>query len=198
MRLGTGDESDTIFPSPHPNPNTKSSVMKRLVLSLALVCSSVFAAGTQPSEASIKELLALSDAPKVIDAVMSQVDGMMQQMIAQATQGHAPTPAQQAAVDKYVAKAKSIMTEELTWAKLEPVYLRIYSESLNQAEVDGIIAFYKTPAGKAMVAKMPLLAQKTMAEMPGMMNGMMQKIQAAAQEFATDLQAAAKAEKAAE
>lgn len=164
--------------------------MKRLFLSLALVCSTAFAAGTQPSEASVKELLALSDVPKVIDAVMGQVDGMMQQMIGQATRGQPVTPQQQAAIDSYLAKAKGIMVEELTWAKLEPVYVRIYTESLTQEEVEGIVAFYKTPAGKAMVSKMPVLMQKTMAEMPGLMGPMMQKIQAAAQEFATELQAA--------
>ncbi len=172
--------------------------MKRLFLSLALVCSTAFAAGTQPSEASVKELLALSDVPKVIDAAMGQVDGMMQQMIAQATQGRPATPAQQAAISKYVAKAKGIMAEELNWTKLEPLYVRIYSEALTQEEVDGIVAFYKTPAGKAMVAKMPVLMQKTMNAMPALMNPMMQKIQAAAQEFGTDLQAAAQADKATE
>ena len=165
--------------------------MKRLLLSLALVCSTAFAAGTQPTEASVKELLALSDVPKVIDAVMGQVDGMMQQMIAQATQGQTVTPAQQAAIDKYVAKSKGIMAEELTWAKLEPVYVRIYTASLTQEEVNGIVAFYKTPAGKAMVSKMPVLMQKTMDELPTLMGPMMQKVQAAAQEFATELKSAA-------
>lgn len=164
--------------------------MKRLFLSLALVCSTAFAAGTQPSEASVKELLTLSDVPKVIDAVMGQVDGMMQQMIGQATQGQNVTPAQQAAIDKYVAKSKTIMTEELTWAKLEPVYVRIYTESLTQEEVEGIVAFYKTPAGKAMVSKLPVIMQKTMGELPSIMGPMMQKIQAAAQEFGAELQAA--------
>ena len=83
------------------------------------------------------------------------------------------------------------MHEELAWNKLEPVYVRIYRESLTQDEVDGIIAFYKTPAGQAMVKKLPALMQKVMAELPAMMNPMMQKIQAAAQEFGAEMQAAA-------
>ena len=56
--------------------------MKRLVLSLALACSSAFAA--QPSDASINELLTLAEAPKLIDGMMGQVDGMIQQSISQA------------------------------------------------------------------------------------------------------------------
>ncbi len=164
--------------------------MTRLLLSLALVCSTAFAAGPKPSEASIKELLVLSDVPKIIDAVMGQVDGMMQQMVAQASEGQQVTPAQQAAIDRYLAKAKGIMAAELTWAKLEPVYVRIYGEALTQEEVEGIIAFYKTPAGKALVSKMPVLMQKTMAEMPVLMGPLTQKIQAAAQEFAAEMKAA--------
>ena len=56
--------------------------MKRLVLSLALACSSAFAA--QPSDASINELLTLAEAPKLIDGMMGQIDGMIQQSISQA------------------------------------------------------------------------------------------------------------------
>ena len=163
--------------------------MKRLVLALALACSTAFAA--QPSDASINELLTLAEAPKMIDGMMGQVDGMIQQSINQSAQGQQVTPAQQAAIDKYKAKTVAIMREELAWTKMQPLYTRIYRESLTQEEIDGMIAFYKTPAGQAMVKKLPALMQKVMAELPAMMNPMMQKIQAAAQEFAAEMQAAA-------
>ncbi|HLP06698.1 MAG TPA: DUF2059 domain-containing protein [Opitutaceae bacterium] len=164
--------------------------MKRLLLAVALVCAPAFAADTPPSDASIAELLNLADAPKLIDGMMSQVDGMIQQSIDQSLHGQQVTPEQKAAIDKYKAKSVAIMHEELAWTKLEPLYTRIYRESLTQEEVDGIIAIYKTPAGQAMVKKLPLVMQKVMAEMPAMMNPLMQKLQAAAQEFAAEMQAA--------
>jgi hypothetical protein len=164
--------------------------MKRLLLALALACSPAFAADTPPSDASIVELLNLADAPKLLDGMMGQVDGMIQESIAQSIQAQQVTPAQQTAIDKYKAAATAIMREELAWSKLAPLYTRLYRESLTQTEVDGMIAFYKTPAGQAMVKKLPLLMQKAMAELPAMMGPMMQKIQVAAQEFATELQVA--------
>ena len=58
--------------------------MKRLLLSLALICSTAFAVDTKPSDASIKELLTVTDSQKVVDGIWGQVDGMMKGMMAQA------------------------------------------------------------------------------------------------------------------
>ena len=60
-------------------------------------------------------------------------------------------------------------------------------------EIDGMIAFYKTPAGQAVIKKMPALMQQIMAEMPAMMGPLMQKMQPLAQQLAADLKAAADA-----
>ncbi len=167
--------------------------MKRLVLALALACSAAFAADTKPSEASIKELLTLSDAPKLIDGVMGQVDQMMKGMIAQNTKGQQLNAKQQAAIDAFQSKYSALMREEFSWAKIEPMYVRIYQNSLNQDEIDGMLAFYKTPAGQAVIKKMPALMQQIMAEMPAMMGPLMQKMQPLAQQLAADLKAAADA-----
>lgn len=168
--------------------------MKRLLLSLALACSTVFAADTKPSEASIKELLTVSEAQKVVDSVMGQIDGMMKNMMDQATNGQPLTAAQQTAFGKYQTKVGALMREELTWAKFEPLYIQIYQASLTQEEVDGIVAFYKTSAGQALVKKMPMIMQKTMTAMPAIMGPIMQKIQPLAQELGAEMQAAAAAE----
>ena len=167
--------------------------MKRLVIALALACSAAFAADTTPTEASIKELLTLSDAPKLIDGIWAQIGGMIQQGINQSTQGQQVTPAQQAAIDKYKASTVAVMREELSWAKIEPMYIRIYQNSLNQEEIDGMIAFYKTPAGQAVVKKMPTLMQQIMAEMPAMIGPLMQKMQPLAQQLQADMKAASEA-----
>lgn len=167
--------------------------MKRHFLALALACSTAFAADTQPSEASIKELLTLSDAPKLIDGVIGQIDQMMSGMVAQATQGRQLSEKQQAALASFQSKYAVLMREELSWAKMEPTYIRIYQNALNQEEIDGMIAFYKTPAGQAVIKKMPALMQQIMAEMPAMMGPLMQKLQPIAQEFEAELKAASEA-----
>lgn len=72
------------------------------------------------------------------------------------------------------------------------MYLRIYRKSLSQSEVDGMVAFYETPAGKAVINKLPVIMQNTMAEVGQMMGPMMQR----AEQMQKELMAEAQKEKA--
>ena len=77
----------------------------------------------------------------------------------------------------------------MTWEKMEPMYLRIYRTSLSQSEVDGMIAFYQTPAGQAVINKLPLILQNSMAEVGQMMGPMIQRAEQMQKELATQMQA---------
>jgi uncharacterized protein len=164
--------------------------MKRILLALAVLGSAALSFGAPPSDASIKELLTLSEASKLLDSVKGQINGMSQNMMNKILHGQPVTPAQSAAFNKYFEKCNAVMTQELSWSTLEPIYTRIYRDTFTQEEIDGIIAFYKTPAGQALVKKMPVLMQKVMAEMPTVMGPIMQKIQSLAGELMADLKAA--------
>jgi len=175
----------SLSPTQFRNERSK---MKRILLALTLLCSTAFAVEPKPSEASVKELLAITGAAKVLDGIWVQMDGMMKTMITQARQGRTLTATQQAAVDEFRSQSMAVLREELTWTKLEPVYVRIYQDSLNQDEIDGMIAFYKTPAGQAVIRKVPVILQKTMTEMPGLMAPMMQKLQQLQKDILASLQ----------
>ena len=137
-------------------------------------------------------MLALSEAQKLADNVIGQVDKMMHASMNQVVGGKQLSPEQQKIVDGMQAKMIGILKDEMSWDKLEPMYIRVYQQSFTQEEVDGIVAFYKTPAGQAMVKKLPLVVQNSMKEMQGRMGPMMQKIQAAIQETAQEVEAADK------
>ena len=143
-----------------------------------------------PTEASIKQLLEVAQSRKLIDSVMAQMENLMQQAIAQATRGQ-PIPAKvQKDIDQRRAELVTMMKELLDWKKLEPMYVRIYQKTFTQQEVDGMIAFYKTPAGQAVINKMPSAMQNTIDEMQGLMGPVMQKMQ----QMQQDVVAAMKAE----
>jgi uncharacterized protein len=146
--------------------------------------------GNPPSEASIKQLLELAQAHKLIDSVMAQMDELMKQSIQQATQGQEIPPKVQKDIDKRQAEVVGFMKELLDWNKLEPMYVRIYQKTFTQAEVDGMIAFYKTPAGQAVISKMPAAMQNTMNEMQQMMTPVMQKMQRMQQDVVAEMKAA--------
>jgi uncharacterized protein len=172
-------------------------MLKRILIVLTLSSSVVFAAdssnsgaaGNPVSEASVKQLLEVTHARNLVDTMMSQLDNIMKTAMQHATQGQPVSPEVQKTFDKCRADVVSVMKEQFTWDKLEPMYLRIYEKSFNQQEVDGMIAFYKTPAGQAVVNKMPVVMQNSMNETMQMMGPMMQRIQRMQTEMIAQIQA---------
>jgi hypothetical protein len=177
-------------------------MIKRIV-PIILLCGSIAMAADNssptssppsnpPSEASIKQLLEVAQARKLVDSVMAQMDNLMQASIAQATRGQTIPPKVQKDIDQQHAEMVGMMKELLDWTKLEPMYVRIYQKTFNQQEVDGMIAFYKTPAGQAVITKMPAAMQNTMDEMQQLMGPVMQKMQRTQQDVAAQMKAESK------
>jgi hypothetical protein len=172
-------------------------MLKRILFLLVLSASGAHAAessspgaaGNPPSEASIKQLLEAAHARKLIDSVMTQMDTLMKQTMQQATQGQPVPPKVQKDIDKREAEMMAALKEMLDWNKLEPMYVRVYQKSFTQSEVDGMIAFYKTPAGQAVISKMPVVMQNTMNEMQQMMGPMMQRLQKMQQDVVAEMKA---------
>lgn len=175
-------------------------MFKRIFLSLLLSASLGYAAADtaspgaahQPSEASIKQLLEVAQARKLADSVMTQMDNFMQQAMAQATQGQTIPAKVQKQIDQGRSEMMALMKELLDWNKLEPMYVRIYQKNFTQAEVDGMIVFYKTPAGAAVINKMPTVMQNAMDEMQQLMGPVMQKIQQTQQAVSAEMKAQSK------
>jgi len=147
------------------------------------------AADAPPVEASIKQLLEISHVKKLVESMETQMDGLMKNAMAQATQGQQLSPATQKEVDEFETATAAEMRSILDWSKLETMYVRIYQKSFNQQEIDGMLVFYKTPTGQAVLNKMPLVLQNTMVEVQGMLQPMMQHLQQKQQEIAAKVQA---------
>jgi uncharacterized protein len=160
---------------------------KQILVLLAITCLRAQAADTVPSDASIRELLEVTNVPKTVDKMIPQFNAMMKNAISEALKGVSISPEAQKMIDQSEANATAAMKEELAWSKLEPLYLRIYQKSFTQEEVVGMTAVYKTPAGQAMINKMPLVIQNTMAELQTMMGPLMQRIQQSQQQLVADI-----------
>jgi hypothetical protein len=168
----------------------------RILLILALCGSLAYAAETpspapsaSPTDASIKQLLEVAQTRKLVDSVIAQMNNLMLQAIAQATKGQQISPKVQKDIDQRRDEMVSLMKELLDWKKLEPMYVRIYQKSFTQPEVDGMLAFYKTPAGQAVINKMPTVMQSSIDEMQQLMGPVMEKIQQTQQDVAAELKA---------
>ncbi len=114
------------------------------------------------SEASLRELMELTQARKLIDNVYGQIDTSFDAGLKASLGDKKVTPSQQKVVDDVRSKVNSLMREALSWDRLEPMFLDIYGMTFSQQEIDGMLTFYRSDAGRAVIAKMPLVMEASM------------------------------------
>ena len=167
----------------------KSSV----VVAFAVLFVQPLVAADQPaSSASAKELVNLMQGRKTFDDVFAPMDNRMESSMKQAAAGRPLSPEQQKIVDDMRTKMMALVKESLNWDTFEPKMEEIYRKSFSQSEIDGMLKFYKTPAGKAVIAKMPVVMQNTMQVMQGEMAEMVPKMQQLMADTASQIQALGK------
>jgi len=142
------------------------------------------------SEASVRQLLEVTQAHKLVDNMKSQMGGVFNRSYEMAAAKKTPTPAQQAAVDRMKSRMQALLSASLDWDKLEPIYIRVYRETFTQEEIQGMVEFYKTPAGQAVITKMPTVMLKTSSEMQASVKDMYPEMQKIQEDFETEFKAA--------
>jgi uncharacterized protein len=134
----------------------------RNLLATAISATVVAHAGAAPPSAeSVETLLAVTKTETMLDAMYASMEQLMRQSMQQTTGGKPRSPQQQRVMDTVPARFSALMRAEMTWEKLKPGYVQLYSETFDQEEIDGLVAFYRSPAGQAFVAKMPTVMQKS-------------------------------------
>lgn len=146
------------------------------------------AADKPATEASIKRLMEVTEAKAMMAGMMSQMDAYLQQMMKQAAGGKAPTPEQEAVLADMRKKLVAVMEDETRWDKLEPGFIEIYRKSLSEKEVQGMVDFYVSPSGQAVIRKMPLVMQHSMEMMQQLILGMMPKLKKIEEDTARELE----------
>lgn len=164
--------------------------MRTLFIGLVMAWSQSAALAEPPSAASLDKLLAVTQAEKLTDSVVQQVNATLRPMMEQELQTKTMTAEQRERADKFMSsfaeKMNKIMADEMSWDRMKAMNLQIYGEAFSQQEVDDLIVFYESPTGKAFVEKMPLVMQKSMTLMQQRMGPMMARIQAAAKQTAEE------------
>jgi len=156
---------------------------------LLIFCTSVYGADAKPSEESIKEMLRVTESQKLLDNVMTQMDGIMKTAMQQAFKGKPITLKEQKIIDGVLNKMIVIYRQDMNWEILEPLFIRVYRDSFTQEEVDGMLVFYKSPAGQAVIKKMPLVIQNTTAEMQKRTGAVLQKVLKMVEESVAEMKA---------
>ena len=131
-----------------------------LISSIALLLTASGALAQDAArKAKIEEMFRLMNIDRMMQQVMSQMKAMTEQQIS----GMKLPPEGQAAAQESQGRIMELVAERMSLEKMKPAYIQLYSEVFTDEELDGILAFYRSPAGRAMLEKTPLLMTKAMA-----------------------------------
>jgi len=165
--------------------------MKKILVAIFLSATPFLCYAAEPSQESIEKLLKVTQTQKMVEQMIPQIEGMMKSVADKEIDAQNLPPEQSAEAKALSAsitkKVIPILRDQLSWGNLKKIYIPIYRESFTQEEIDGLIAFYSSPAGNALVVKMPIVAQKSMAATQQLIVPMMQQMQKAVAEATAEM-----------
>jgi len=160
--------------------------MKTVVLVIVFFCSVAAVPAAPPSDESLLKMMNSLQLQTTLDQLVAQLDAGMKAGLKQAMEGKEMTPLQTAQLGQLQTRMSAIIKEDLSFAKVKDVYLQSLRESFTQDEVNSINAFYSSPAGKALIEKLPVATRKAQNLLQARMGPIMQKIKAMQLDFAKE------------
>jgi hypothetical protein len=162
-----------------------------LLLSMALQGTAL---AQTSSEASIRKLLEVTEARKLVDGMYAQLDGVFETAMRQALGDTQLTPSQTKIAQDAQAEVIGLIKREMAWEKFEPTMIEVYRTNFTEEEVQGMLKFYESDIGRSMVAKMPAVMQSSMQMTQERMGTMMPEMQAIQRRMLERLQELCKTE----
>jgi uncharacterized protein len=137
----------------------------KILLCICVTAASCFAQTTNPAkEAKVEELFKASKMDILLQKTLENSAAQLKSGVMQQMMGIKLNPDQQKLTDEYQDKVQKVLFTAFSWDNVKPIYLKLYEEKFTDSELDGIIAFYRSPAGQAFVDKAPkLMADASMA-----------------------------------
>jgi hypothetical protein len=166
----------------------------RLVVTLVLAvfaCQTAVALDAKASEASIRQLFEVMQSSKLLEAYLTQIDDTVRASMQQAFAGQQPTPKQQKIMESLGRNIAVLVKQELNWASFEPMMVEVYRNTFSQHEVDGMLTFYRSETGQAVISKLPTAMQQSMAGMQSHVKTLTPKIVQLEKDTVAQLKAAA-------
>ena len=166
----------------------------KLVMTLVLaVCASqaAYAQDAKPAEESLRQLFEVMHSSNLLDAYLTQIDGTVRASMQQALAGQQLNPKQQKILEDMGREIGSLVKAELNWSAIEPVMIEVYRNTFSQHEVDGMLTFYRSEVGQAVIAKLPTAMQQSMTSIQSHVKTLTPRIVQLEKDSAAQLKAAA-------
>jgi hypothetical protein len=139
----------------------------------------------------VKELMKVTKVEAQMQRSMQMVKQMQKDMIGKMTKNIADRDA----AIKVQQKSLDLVMKELSWAKLQGEFIKVYAEVFTKKELQAMVTFYRSELGQTIINKMPLLQQKLMPVMQQRMLKIIPKLQAQVKQFVAEEKAKVAAKK---
>lgn len=150
----------------------------KFVVTCALLLAPLACADETTKAAKVDQLLTVMNIEQQQKQMMDQMSQMViGQIKEQMTKQGNVSPAEMAKMEDRQKRLFALIADRTSWEHMKPVYVKAYSDTFNETEIDGILAFYKSPAGKAMIDKQPALNGKIMESVQAQMADLMPAIE---------------------
>jgi uncharacterized protein len=159
-------------------------------LLLAVLALPALAQDAKPTAESVRQLFETMHSSSMVDSYMKQVETTMRTALQQATAGQTPNARQKKMMEDLQTRIMALVKEQLNWADLEPSMIEVYRVTFTQREIDGMLKFYHSEAGQAVITKLPTVMQESMARIQGRVNSLTPRIMQLEQETAAQIKAA--------
>jgi uncharacterized protein len=160
------------------------------LLLAAATAQPVLAQDEKPSEESVRQIFELTHAGNLMATMLKQVEATSQKAMDEALAGRELTDEQRHMIEDLRARQRAAVREFLNWENLEPVMVKAYRDNFTQHEIDGLIAFYRTDTGQALVTKMPAVGTSIMQGLQPQMQTLMRRVMDMQQETVARIKAA--------
>jgi hypothetical protein len=131
--------------------------MRMLVVALMGICISwVSHAAEGEKERLAEELLSLTNVSTLMDQYMAMTRrlqrGILEEMGA--------SRLDQKRISELQDALLKVVQEEMSWDKLKGEFIQLYCEIFTEEELQGILEFYRSPAGRKFIEKQPELIRR--------------------------------------
>jgi uncharacterized protein len=152
-------------------------------IALLLTLSAGLFADDASKAIKVDELLKVMNVQATIDQVYGQMAKQIDSTTGAVAKQYNIPPSQQPDMAEMSKSLMVILSDQLSWEKMKPVYEKIYGEVFDENEIDGLLVFYRSPVGQSFVTKTPLVMQKSGEAMQARLPELMAAMQKATQDF---------------
>jgi uncharacterized protein len=138
----------------------------------------------------VEELISAMHVDRLMDQMMTIAKSQIEQAASQAPGAESMTPEQKKIVANYQDQSLKLVTDTLGWTAVEPQFVDLYVKTFTDDEIDGMVTFYKSAAGQAMLTKMPQLMTASMGMVQERMQAVQPKLKALQDDFLKQMTAA--------